>query len=422
MVPDRDRIPAREAAALLGVKLPTLYAYVSRGLLASAPGGRGRARRYLREDVLRLRDRRARGGGAASALRWGEPVLESAITRMSEDGPIYRGQPALALARGGATLEAVAELLWSGRLPGPGAPPDPGWSPADFGVPVRRLAALVPDGSPPLAALQLAVPALGAADPGRFDVRREAVLPRARALIRRLAAAPALAIDPARVERALGARGVADTLAVALGGRAGARASDALRQALVLCADHELNASTFAARVAASTGADVHAAVGAALGAFSGPLHGGVTERVEAMLAEIGRPERAERVMNDRLRRGEAIPGFGHPFYTAGDPRSRPLLERARALAPARSPARAALALVDAAATAGRPAPNLDLGLVALATALGLPPGSAAAIFAVGRAAGWVAHILEQQETGHLLRPRARFAEPPGAGAAGGER
>lgn len=419
MSPESDRISAREAAGLLGVKLATLYAYVSRGLLASAPGERGRARRYLREDVLRLRDRRARGGGAASALRWGEPVLESAITRMSEEGPLYRGRPALALAREGVALEAVAELLWSGRLPDAGAPPDAGWSPADFGVPVRRLAALLPEGSPPLAALFLAVPALGAADPGRFDVRREAALPRARALIRRLAAAPALALEPARVERALGARSVAETLATALGARGGARAADALRHALVLCADHELNASTFAARVAASTGADVHAAIGAALGAFSGPLHGGVTERVEALLAEIGQPARAERVMHERLRRGEAIPGFGHPFYRAGDPRARPLVELARALAPARSPARAALALVDAAAAAGRPAPNLDLGLVALAAALGLPRGAAAAIFAVGRAAGWVAHILEQQETGHLLRPRARYAEAPSGGADG---
>jgi citrate synthase len=414
MADARDQISAREAAALLGVKLPTLYAYVSRGLLTSAPGARGRARRYRRADVERLRARGGRAGGAASALRWGEPVLESAITRMSDAGPVYRGRPALELAREGASLEAVAELLWSGRLPEAGARPEPAWSPADFGVPVRRLAALLPREAPPLAALLLAVPALGAADPGRFDVRRDAVLPRARTLLRRMAAALALPLDPARVEPALRAPRVADAVAVALGARGGARAADALRQALVLSADHELNASTFAARVAASTHADVYAAVGAALGAFSGPLHGGVTERVEALLAEIGRPGRAERVMHERLRRGEPIPGFGHPFYERGDPRARPLLALARELAPARGEARAALALVEAAAAAGRPAPNVDLGLAALAAALGLPRGAAAGIFAVGRAAGWIAHILEQQESGHLLRPRARYAGPPG--------
>jgi citrate synthase len=412
MADARDQISARDAAALLGVKLPTLYAYVSRGLLESAPGARGRARRYRRADVERLRQRGGRGA-AASALRWGEPVLESAITRMSEAGPLYRGHSALALARDGASLEAVAELLWSGRAPAPDARPDPGWSPPDLGLPVRRLAVLLPAESPPLAALLLAVAALGAADPGRFDVRREAVLPRARALLRRLAAALALPLDPARVEPALAAPRLADTVALALGAPRGPRAADAVRQALVLSADHELNASTFAARVAASTRADVYAAVGAALGAFSGPLHGGVTERVEALLAEIGTPERAERVMHERLRRGEPIPGFGHPFYEGGDPRAQPMLALARKLAPARGEARAALALVDAAAAAGRPAPNVDLGLVALAAALGLPRGSAAGIFAVGRAAGWIAHILEQQESGHLLRPRARYAGPP---------
>jgi citrate synthase len=381
-------------------------------MVRSAPGPRGPARRYRRDDLERLRARRAARAGAGllgSALRWGEPLLESAVTRMTQAGPVYRGHALEELVRGRAPFEGVAELLWSGRLPEPRAAPDPAWSQADFGVPLKRLAALLPAGATPLAALQLAVPALAAADPGRFDTRREAVLPRARALIRRMAAALALAFDPGRVASALRAASVAESAAVALGAR-GARAVQGIERALVVCADHELNASTFAARVVASTRADLYAAAGAALAALSGPRHGAVSEQVEALLVEIGRPERAERVMHQRLRRGEPIPGFGHPFYAGGDPRAQLLLEIAGEPAPRSQSARTLAALIEAAAAARRPPPNLDLGLVAVTAPLGLPPGAAAGLFAVGRCAGWVAHILEQYETGFLLRPRARYA------------
>jgi citrate synthase len=180
----------------------------------------------------------------------------------------------------------------------------------------------------------------------------------------------------------------------------------------VVSADHELNASTFAARVAASAGADLYACVGAALATVSGPRHGGACDRVEALVAEAGSPRRAAAVVHERARRGEAIPGFGHTLYPDGDPRARPLFASAAALGRGRAPmqrVQTVLALVDAVGEARRELPSVECGLVAVTAALELPPGSAAALFALGRAAGWIAHALEQRAAGYLLRPRARY-------------
>jgi citrate synthase len=399
-----------QAAELLGIQRRTLYAYVSRGLLRSAPGPAGRARRYHRADVERLaarhRARAGHGAVAAGALRWGEPVLDSSITALGPDGPVYRGHPAVELASRRVGLERAAELLWTGSLPDAAA-----WPRAHTGW--RPIARLVPPGSPPAAALPLALAVLALRDPNRHDPGPDAALARARALIPLLAAA----LAPDRAPAALEAPTVAGVLARALGRRASPDVTAALDAALVLMADHELNASAFAARVAASTGADLHACLAAALAALSGPRHGAMTARVEALVDETASPRRAAATLRARLDRGDSIPGFGHPLYPDGDPRARPMLRLARALA-SRGRARTSIALALAAAgpdVAGAH-PTCDLGLVALAAALDLPRGTPAALFAIGRSAGWVAHVLEQRAAGFLIRPRALPRGPAGAG------
>jgi citrate synthase len=402
---DQRYVSAREAARLLGVKPATLYAYVSRGLLESMPGARGRARRYRRADLERLRAE-GRRAGAGAALRWGEPVLDSAITAMTQEGPEYRGRSALALASADVPFEAVAELLWTGTLP-PGRPAWPAGAPD-----LAELGALLPEGTSAPAIHALVVAALAPRDAGRFDLRTEAVLERARRLIRTLAACFALARPgtPRSVLReALAASSVAESAARAFGIAPRPRATAAIDRALVLLADHELNVSTFAARVAASAHADPYAAVLAGLAALSGPRHGAASDRAEALVAEIESAGDAARVLHERERRGDLVPGFGHPFYPGGDPRARLLLETARGLGVRSRTASAAFATIDAMAAAGRPAPNVDMALVALRAALGLPRGAAAGLFAVGRSAGWIAHILEQYAAGFLLRPRARY-------------
>ena len=180
-------------------------------------------------------------------------------------------------------------------------------------------------------------------------------------------------------------------------------------RALTLCADHELNASTFAARVAASTGASLCASLAAAMHTLSGPRHGGACARVEALLEEASAQRKANDVVTARLTRGEALPGFGHPLYPQGDPRARELLTLADEVKRPPAPHLRMRALIASASHAGQPAPTLDAGLVAIASALGMPHGAASAIFAIGRIAGWVAHILEQRAQATILRPRARY-------------
>lgn len=411
-------LDGREAAALLGVKRETLYAYASRGLVRSEPGERGRGRRYQREDLERLKAKHdARAGHAAvaaGALRWGEPVLESALTAITPEGPVYRGLPAAMLARREAPFEAVAEMLWASDPPKAGLNLEaaPRWSAKGFGVRVPALAALLPAGSRPVVALSIAVPAMAAADPERFHATPEAERARARVLISRLAALTGIAADRARASAALREGSVARTLLASLGARGGEKAERAVNRALVASADHELNPSTFAVRIAASTQADLYACVSAGLSTLSGPRHGGECDRVEALVHEVGSPAQARAVIQERARRGESIPGFGHSLYPDGDPRALVLLDAAIASGSRSAALKTVLALREAMGAAERGLPTLDLGLVAIASSLSLPPGSAAALFAVGRTAGWIAHTLEQRAAGFLLRPRARYTGP----------
>lgn len=408
-------LSAAEACALLDVKRETLYAYVSRGLVRRVRGPRGA--RYARDDVARLRarhDARAgHGAVAAGALRWGEPVLASAITDIAAAGPRYRGRPAVQLAAGGVPFESVAELLWVDALPAA----RPSWPPP-LPLPLARLRALLVPRGParptPFAALQLATVALRAREPAPWPAALEVELGRARALVRTLAGVPALAHDPARVAAAWAQPSIAAAATHALGGGRDPRVIAAVDEALVLSADHELNASSFTARIAASAGADVYACVVAALATMSGPRHGGECDRFEALVDEVGEPRRARAVVTARLERGDALNGFGHRLYPAGDPRAARLFEAAQRLA-ARAPAaararlRTVEALVAAVARAGGEPPTLDAGLVAVAVAASLPPGSAGTLFALGRTAGWIAHVLEQRSEPSLLRPRARY-------------
>jgi citrate synthase len=410
MSEEGETVSAAEAAALLGVKLPTLYAYASRGLLRSVPSTSGRAHRYLRDDVIAWKARAGARSGhapvAASALGFGEPVLDSSITEIGPTGPRYRGHDAVALARAGTSFEATAELLWTGALP-QGRPALP--RVARFGVDELAVRQLLAKESAPLRALELLVPALGNRDDERFACTPELERARARLLLPRLAAGLALG-GPARdVEKALREPTFARVVARALGAKPNAVGDEALEQALVVIADHELNASAFGARVAASAGADLYACLAAALAVVSGPRHGGACDRVEALVLEASGRKRPRDVVRERLARGEPVPGFGHRLYKTGDPRPRPLLgsELVRRSTDAR--VKALRAVVDAMDDAGLEGPTIDLGIVAVALALGMRPGAGTAIFAVGRSAGWVAHVLEQRQSDALIRPRARF-------------
>jgi citrate synthase len=188
---------------------------------------------------------------------------------------------------------------------------------------------------------------------------------------------------------------------------------DVLEATLVLLADHELAASTLAARVAASVRADPYAVVLAGLGVLSGPLHGGASLAAERMLAEVREPSDAARVIADRLRRGERIPGLGHRVYSGADGRGVRLMELLRAAVPGDQRAAAAEAVIAEAGRRKLPAPNVDLAVAGLARAADMVPGAGAAITAVARTAGWLAHGMEEYARGRMLRPRAVYTGPP---------
>jgi citrate synthase len=415
----RRYLSATEAAAMLGIRPATLYAYVSRGLLRSESDPGRRASRYPAEDVeallQRIEGRRDPPGVARAALDFGVPVLDSRLTLIAGGRLYYRGHDVESLARRGASLETVAALLWLGDL----AAPLP--SPA-----LWRLAALA-DLEPHLAAsrawrpfarLQTWLPLAMAEDPAAFDLRPSAVVATGAWLLQLLAHLAAGTTPSApNVDSA------ASILALRWGGRGVVPLLDA---AMVLSAAHELNVSAFTARCVASAAAPPHAAVIAALAALGGARHGGHCDRVEALFAEVAaavdaaaagaEPDAGVRaILAGRLRRGEEIPGFGHPLYPDGDPRGRLLLELAAAHRPASPRTRLATSLAAAGRELLGEHPNLDFGLVALAAALDLPPGAALALFALGRTAGWIAHALEQYADPRLIRPRARYvgAEPP---------
>jgi citrate synthase len=388
-------LTTREAADLLGVKPATLYSYVSRGLLRRVPASDGRRSRYRRADVLawkaRHDARRGHGPVAAAAMHYGEPVLDTRVADIGPQGPRYRGRPATALVAEGVSFEAAAEWLWSGELPEVA----PCWEGQPAPSPL--------DGPPrSIAELGLLVAWMALSDPLREVRGMELELARARRVLLCLVDAFA----PGRDLRS--PPGLAAGLARAWGVRS-RKAPALIDAALVLSMDHGQSASTFAARVAAGTGADLYACLQAALAALSGPRHGGACDRIEALVGEVVRSGDAARVLRARLGRGEEVPGFGHRLYPGGDPRTGPLLAGARALGRPAAASRALEEVVTVMEDWGQPAPALDLGLVAVALGLRLPPGAAGLLFALGRVAGWVAHVLEQRESGQLLRPRGRY-------------
>ena len=395
-------LTSAEAAKTLGITRATLYAYTSRGQLSSEPvPGQPRERRYLREDIDRLREgketRRDPARAAAKGLHWGSPVLESGITLIENGKLYYRGHDALRLARE-KTLEQAAGLLWEAQ---------PGEQALLFEQPavlsrrnLTRLRSFSKDG--PLPLLQTALPLAGALDLAACDLRPEGVRLTGGRLLKILASVAANSPSDQPIHQML----------QALWAPKDPAAAEAIRMALVLCGDHELNASAFVARCAASTGASPYDVVSAALATLKGHRHGGATDRLAALFADAGRPERARVAIAGRLRRGENLPGFGHPLYPAGDPRAALLLEIAEA-AGNRDDWRLAKALAKAGSGLLQAHPNLDFGLVAMARSYRLPDHAPLLLFALGRTAGWIAHAMEEYASGQLIRPRARYTGPP---------
>jgi citrate synthase len=375
--PFADWMPVDKALAALNVRRQTLYAYVSRGLIRAQPdAGDPRRSLYSAHDIRALAGRRRgtrrRAEVAAGAIAWGEPVLESAISTVRDGQLILRGKSIEQLAAK-ATLEDVARLLWGGEI--------------------MRAA------------------------PGKAVARGATAKARAFAYLSARAGvdAPSLGRSPAALRAE--AWGLLSGFADALIGEAGtgpmhariarawkldARGSDLVRRVLVLQSDHELNPSTFAVRIAASTGASLAGCALAGLATLSGPLHGEAAARALAQLDQMLAADDMGVQAREMLARGERFAGFGHPLYPEGDVRARSLI---KALRPRAGIARALKAMEN---EIGVP-PNCDAAFAAMTRDLGLADEAPYVLFALSRMTGWLAHAMEQRETGRTIRPRARY-------------
>lgn len=380
-------VSAVEALKRLGSKPQTLYANVSRGRIRARPDpDDARRSLYSADDIEKLaaraRGRRAAAEVAAEAVRWGEPVLNTAISTVIDGRLIYRGLDAASLALTD-TYEAVAGLL----LRSSGAEITEALASAGMDGQGVEDASFVP------LLVELAERAERGETPiGLAAMRREAVT-----LLGRVA----LRLAPKGDERgALHER-------LAAGWNAPA-AAEPIRRALVVLADHELNPSSFAARVTVSTGAPLAAGLMTALATLSGPRHGRASLEVSALVADIGEERDVAGALRLWLGEGRGVPGFGHRLYPHGDIRARVLLDGFDAPEAYGAVRKAALDICGE-------HPNIDFALAALASRYALPAMAPLMLFALSRSAGWLAQMIEQVETAQVIRPRARYV-PPNSG------
>ncbi|MGH7395091.1 MAG: citrate/2-methylcitrate synthase [Candidatus Methylomirabilales bacterium] len=361
-----------------------------------------------------------------------KPGLEDVVIATSEicfiDGQqgrlLYRGYDIDDLAAR-STFEEVIYLLWYGALP----------SKKELAAHIKtlararrlppRLIALLkelPRRTIPMEVLRTGVSALAAFDPDERDNSREATLRKATRLAAQM---PTLMAAWERLRRGKPLLAPQPRLSLAAnflymlsGKKPTPLAAKTFDVALILHADHEFNASTFAARVTAATLSDLHSAVTAAIGALKGPLHGGANEQVMGMVEQIREPARAEAWVRKALADKVRIPGFGHRVYRVEDPRAKHLRRLATELGQQAGDTRAVETLdtVARVVTAEkRIYPNVDLYSGAAYQTMGIAKDQFTPIFAISRIAGWAAHVLEQHAHNRLIRPRAEYTGPTSA-------
>jgi len=394
-----------EVARRLGVKPATVYAYVSRGLLASKRNADGKGSLFAEVEVEAFATARRR-----TAAPGDSPPIRTGLT-LIKDGALYlRGHDASALARD-CCYESVAMLLWTGELTPARLNPS-----AELLALAQAVTAPLPSAARLTDRLRVIVAAAAAADPLRFDTAPAAVIATGQTILATMVAALPPRQPAESCERFPLAGMLWSRLTTAAATRAGIAA---LNAALILLADHDMAASTLAARVAASTRAHPYAVVGAGLAALDGPLHGAASGLAYSLLADAASTGDPVGAISVRLRVGAAVPGFGHHLYPNGDPRAKHLLALVREAVAAGVLADAAtLAIIDevAAAVTRRSgvAPNIDFAIAAFALLSGMDADAGEAIFAVARTAGWIAHALEEYgDRPSRFRPSGHYAGRP---------
>lgn len=388
-------LTSEQAARRLGVKPETLYAYVSRGLIRSERIPGQRRSRFSRIDVERQATRSRRGGRAGGL----EVIIETALTHLDPAGDLsYRGWSVQDAAMT-STFEVVASWLWTGErddIPFTASP--------EHHAVVARYSPMLDD-LDPMARLRMLLVPLRDADPFHADRRPTAVATTARSVLgASVEAMPVLGATP-RAGASIAAR-LWPRLTAAPPSVSRVRALDAI---LITLADHEMAASTLAARVAASTWADPYLVLMAGLAVLGGPLHGGASEQARALIRDATETSAAGTI-GRRLGNGDRIPGFGHRVYETRDPRAELVLEL---IGHPIDTAPVVAELLDVMQARSLPFPNIDFAIAAVAEQYGFVAGAGELIFAIARTSGWLAHAIEEYEHALRYRTRAAYVGPP---------
>ena len=346
----------------------------------------------------------------------------SSISSIIDGVLTYRGINIDELAEN-ATFEEVVYLLWFGKLPNKSELTkliqDLNAS-ASVAAPVLEQLKLYPNGANSMAALRSAVSSLALYDSEANDMSKEANVRKA---IRLQAQIPTLVAAFDRIRKGLqpvspkaDAKSISENFLYMLTGQQPDKvAINALDKALVLHADHELNASTFSARVTVATLSDIYSGVTSAIGTLKGPLHGGANEAVMAMLEEIGTINNVESYVQGKFEKKEKLMGFGHRVYKNGDPRAKHLQKMSYELGKLTGNLEwynMSTKIEELVSGQKGLKPNVDFYSASVYTTLGIPRDLFTPIFAISRASGWTAHILEQYEDNRLIRPRAEYVGP----------
>ncbi|WP_407792361.1 citrate synthase [Pigmentiphaga litoralis] len=402
---DAEFISAKQACTMLGVKLATLYTYVSRGRLHPVARAATRANLYRRDEVEELLARGPARGPAGSASGASSPVIRSSITVITPEGPRYRGHLAADIVRYPGAFENVAELLWSGVLPGsrhvwPAEPADVDIQAIIDAMCVQRMPQLRM-----MRVFSIAATAMGGGTLGE-ELRSGSITRYSRQMLFAFAGCFGL-LGPGRRYWAIqGEQPLAEHVLQALGMATTPKLVDAVNAVLILGADHDLSSATFAARIAASAGSGLHACVVAALATHVGSTLAGGCDLSEQLIRSFDTPRHIQARVEQAERNGERLPGFTIAQYPKGDPRACQLIEIAYQLGTPSREAEMAFRFIECATAQLGLRPNIEMGLAALCLAAGLPECTASGLWGMGRTAGWIAHVLEQRLAGSQLRPR----------------
>ena len=401
-------VSRKEALEILSVKPQTLYSYVSRGLIRRSHGTSGRASLYNYLDIRRLKSRSlARSGhgpAAANAIHWGEPVLTTGITEITPEGPRYRECLAIDLAEQNETFENIAEYLWTGERPARVVV----WPEGDY----RLLASQLNDVTklhPSVHIRQLLTEVallLGIEQSERASKGlATSELDQARLLILAMVGAFGIFGPERRYTAPRSGESVALGLARALGLRATRGILEALNAMLIIVADHEFSPATFAARIAASAGSDLYSCIGAALQVLFGSALGLRRELLDQHPGSIQDPFEALRAPTERRVAQHLI----YPPYGEKDPRAAALSRIAARLRSGSLPSTSTPTQCNRSRASMLESRVMLDSIVAVCDALRTVPHAAGGLLALGRMAGWVAHVVEQRRDGLVIRPRAKF-------------